>query len=98
MQGKGKSRGGLTQPRQKHPKSKGKDMKVLIEHKERAGVYDSEVMVPRPERSKVKRESVKGDKTSEPNSGNCTVEMAPKSKVQHAREEGQHKKEVLVGE
>ena len=50
--GKGKNRRGPAQPRQKHPKSKGKDIKVLTEKMERAGVYDSEVMGPRPKSRK----------------------------------------------
>ena len=57
-------------------------MKALTEQMERAGVYDSEVMEPRPKNGKVEKESVKSDKTSKPNSGNCTVEMAPKFKAQ----------------
>ena len=77
-----KSREGPAQFRQKNPKSKGKDIQVIIEQMERAGVYDSEVMGPRPKKSKVDKESIKSDKTSEPNSDNCTAEMAPKSKVQ----------------
>ena len=45
---------------------------------------------------KVERESRKSDNTSEPNSGHCTVEMAPKSKAQWVKVEGQHKKEELA--
>ena len=44
--------------------------------------------------SRVKKESQKSNKTNKLNSGNCTVEMAPKSRAEWGKkEEGQCKQE-----
>ena len=72
-------------------------MKAVIEQMERTGLYDSEVMGPRPKKSREEKEFVKSNKTSKPNSGNCIVVMAPKSKAQQTKEKGQCKQEEAKG-
>ena len=66
-------------------------MKTLIKQMERVGVYNSKVIGPRPKKSKEDKESIMSDRTCEPNSNNCTAEMAPRSKAQWAKEERQSK-------
>ena len=64
-------------------------MKALIEQMEKVGIYDSKVMGPRQKKSQEDKESIKSDKTSEPNSANC------QSEVQWAKER-QSKQEKLT--